>query len=191
MFKLEINLQFVNVDTDYLKALHNACPEVYYKPTGYETKPFLGILIHQNGRKYVLPLSSAKQKHKTWKDVDKDRFLIYSITKRKFMTRNSIWIPLNNDDVKLLHSVLDLKKMIPIKDGVYSTVNLNLSSNDSKELVKYKNLLNKEYLFCLKIINSVLEKATKLYDKQMKTGKIIPFCCDFKLLENLCDDYQI
>ncbi|WP_416259158.1 type III toxin-antitoxin system ToxN/AbiQ family toxin [Holdemania filiformis] len=31
--------------------------------------------------------------------------------------------------------------------------------------------------------------ATKLYQNQIKTGKIKKFCCDFKALEDVCDKY--
>ena len=122
MFTLEGKLTFINIDQSYLKKLHDACSEVYYKPSGYENKPYIGILINKNDRKYVIPLSSAKEKHKTWKNVK-----------------------------------------------------------------KYKDLLNKEYSFCLKVIDEVIGKANKLYDKQMATGKVVKFCCDFKALEEVAD----
>ena len=51
----------------------------------------------------------------------------------------------------------------------------------------YKDLLNKEYSFCLKVIDEVIGKANKLYDKQMATGKVVKFCCDFKALEEVAD----
>ena len=35
------------------------------------------------------------------------------------------------------------------------------------------------------------EKANKLYNKQIETGKIIKFCCDFKLIEEKCDQYKV
>lgn len=122
MFKLEGKLTFINIEQSYLKKLHDACSEVYYKPSGYENKPYIGILINKNDRKYVIPLSSAKEKHKTWKNVK-----------------------------------------------------------------KYKDLLNKEYSFCLKVIDEVIGRANKLYDKQMATGKVVKFCCDFKALEEVAD----
>lgn len=122
MFILEGKLTFINIEQSYLKKLHDACSEVYYKPSGYENKPYIGILINKNDRKYVIPLSSAKEKHKTWKNVD-----------------------------------------------------------------KYKDLLNKEYSFCLKVIDEVIGRANKLYDKQMATGKVVKFCCDFKALEEVAD----
>ena len=77
MFSLQKNLKFITIDQDYLKYLHGFCNEVYYKPTGYESKPYIGILVQENGVEYVIPLSSAKEKHKTWKNVDTDRFLIF------------------------------------------------------------------------------------------------------------------
>ena len=122
MFTLEGKLTFINIDQSYLKKLHDACSEMYYKPSGYENKPYIGILINKNDRKYVIPLSSAKEKHKTWKNVK-----------------------------------------------------------------KYKDLLNKEYSFCLKVIDEVIGRANKLYDKQMATGKVVKFCCDFKALEEVAD----
>ena len=122
MFILEGKLKFINIEQSYLKKLHDACSEVYYKPSGYENKPYIGILINKNDRKYVIPLSSAKEKHKTWKNVK-----------------------------------------------------------------KYKDLLNKEYSFCLKVIDEVIGRANKLYDKQMATGKVVKFCCDFKALEEVAD----
>lgn len=41
--------------------------------------------------------------------------------------------------------------MIPVKSGVYKDVNLNKENADTPEIVKYKDLMNKEYSFCLKI----------------------------------------
>ena len=49
-------------------------------------------------------------------------------------------------------------------------------------VVSCKYLLNKQTL-----INEVIGKANKLYDKQMGTGKVVKFCCDFKALEKVVD----
>lgn len=64
MFSLKKNLKFITIDQKYLKTLHDSCSEVYYKPLGYESKPYIGILVEDNGIEYVIPLSSAKEKHK-------------------------------------------------------------------------------------------------------------------------------
>lgn len=185
MFSLENKLIFINIDQNYIKNLHEICPEVYYKSDGYANKPYIGILINKNNEKYVIPLSSAKEKHKQWKNVNKECFLIYETSKITNMKKGDIWIRIKDDDVKHILSVLDIKKMIPIVDGVYKKVNINIDENDTDDIKKYKILLNKEYTFCLKIINEIIEKANKLYNKQMTTGKIVKFCCDFKKLEDV------
>lgn len=187
MFTLEGKLTFINIDQNYLRRLYNACSEVYYKPNGYENKPYIGILVSKNERKYVIPLSSAKEKHKTWKNVNKECYVIYEIVNKKSMGQGDIWIE-QDENVKHILSVMDIKKMIPIVEGVYSRVNINKDCNDTDDVKKYKDLLNKEYSFCLKIINEVIEKADKLYDKQMKTGKVVKFCCDFRALEKAADE---
>lgn len=81
--------------------------------------------------------------------------------------------------------------MIPVKEGIYSIVDLVAKQKDTTEERNYKNLLNKEFSFCLKILPSIIQKANKLYNKQIETGKIIKFCCDFKLIEEKCDQYKV
>lgn len=49
MFSLKKNLKFITIDQKYLKTLHDSCSEVYYKPSGYESKPYIGILLEDNG----------------------------------------------------------------------------------------------------------------------------------------------
>lgn len=190
MFTLEGKMTFINIDQNYIKKLHDACSEVYYKSYGYENKPYIGILINQNDRKYVIPLSSAKEKHKVWKNVNKECYLIYETAKKSSMGKGDIWTEAGEGRVKHILSVMDIKKMIPIIDGVYRRININSSDDDSDDMRKYKDLLNKEYSFCLKVINEVIGKANKLYDKQMKTGKVIKFCCDFKALEEAADQQK-
>ena len=143
MFTLEGKLTFINIDQNYLKKLHDTCSEIYYKSSGYENKPHIGILINKNDRKYVIPLSSAKEKHKSWKNVNKECYLIYETAKRSNMGRDDIWVAMGEDNVKHILSVLDIKKMIPIVDGVYSRVNINPEDKDADDVKKYKEFINK------------------------------------------------
>lgn len=190
MFTLDGKLSFVNIEQNYLNQLNKACPEVYYKSQGYDNKPYVGIMINNANRKYVVPLSSAKEKHKKWANVNKECYLIYEKAEQSNMSPNDIWIKEQDGCVKHILSALDIKKMIPIVDGTYTRVNLNYENNDTEEMKKYKDLLNKEYLFCLKIINEIIDKANKLYDAQMNTGVVLKFCCDFKVLEKVADSYK-
>ena len=130
------------------------------------------------------------EKHKLWKESDKDRFVIYEYEFKKNLNKKAVYFEDEiNGKVKHLLSVLDLKKMIPVKDGLYTFVDKTSNPNDTIEQKKYKDLLTKEFEFCLKIIPTILDRTTKLYDRQMRTGRIIPFCVDFKLLEKTCDEY--
>jgi len=191
MFQLEGNLKFVNVDMDYLKQLHEICDEVFYKPTNYDNKPYLGILINNNGRKYVLPLTSAKEKHKSWKDCYPDRFLVYSIEPKSAVSSQAVFLETEDKNkVKHILSAVDLKKMIPVTDEVISAVDINNHADDSEEVAKYKDLMNKEYSFCVKIIDDILVKASRIYDKQMATGKVQMFACDFAKLEHAADEWN-
>ena len=112
--------------------------------------------------------------------------MIYEYVKKSRIGKDEIWVETEPDNVKHILSVIDTKKMIPIVDGLYSRVNINDDNSDTDEIRKYKDLLNKEYVFILKII----DKANKLYDKQMEHGKIAKFCCDFKKLEKVADHYK-
>ena len=102
MFTLEGKLTFINIDQNYLRKLHDACSEVYYKPSGYENKPYIGILINKNDRKYAIPLSSAKEKHKTWKNVGKECYLVYETAKKSGMGQGDIWVAAE-EDLSLIH----------------------------------------------------------------------------------------
>ena len=63
--------------------------------------------------------------------------------------------------------------------------------SDSIEDRNYKNLLNKEFAFCVKMLPLIIQKANKLYNKQISTGLIKKFCCDFRLLEEKCKEYKL
>jgi len=197
LFELDENLCFVNIDNDYLKHLNAASSEVQYQANNYDYKPHVGILVNNNNREYVIPLTSAKQKHKDWKNINQERYLIYEYAEKINMGQYDIWVYLDEsdpnkgvNDVKHILAAMDIRKMIPIKDDVYTIVDLNENDTDNDETIKYKNLLNKEYIFCLKIKDSIVKKASNIYDKQLSSGKIQKFCCDFKALETACDDHR-
>ena len=72
------------IDADYLKYLYSIDKEVYYNPR-YHThmKPFIGIVTGIENYKYFIPLTSAKPKHRKWKNVSDEHFLIYKVLKHE------------------------------------------------------------------------------------------------------------
>lgn len=73
--------------------------------------------------------------------------MIYELSKKACMGKDDIWVDIGQDKVKHILAVMDIKKMIPIIDGVYSRVNINPEQCDTDEIKRYKDLLNKEYSF--------------------------------------------
>ena len=111
------------------------------------------------------------------------------IINKELMVGNDIWkeVPDQNKDSakKVYHiwSAIDLKKMIPVIDSVIKEVNINFDKNDTIEEKLYKDLLQNEYNFCIRIIDSIISRANKVYDKQINKKNGLKFCCDFKALE--------
>lgn len=74
------NFGFYTIDADYLEYLNNKNSEVYYNASyRYAIKPFVGIIIDMTECKYFIPLTSAKEKHKKWKNSCDEHFLIYEV----------------------------------------------------------------------------------------------------------------
>lgn len=108
MFYLKDKLVFININQDYLKYLHDVCPEVYYKPIGYENKPYLGILISNDNAQYVIPLSSAKKKHISWKNIETDRFLVYEKCDKNMLSKSVVCKQMQDGTIEHILSVLKL-----------------------------------------------------------------------------------
>lgn len=203
------DFKIVNVDIDYMRTLYNADHEVMFSAgNSYRNKPFLGILITNNSHEYVIPLTSAKPKHRFWPDSNKGFYRIYEIidirttpydnndimvdvTNNAFFTQRGI--P-ENDYMyykKRILSVLEIRKMIPVINGVYSIVDLSIDNPElPHEDVLRRNLLYKEYMFCKSIKSGILSKADKIYKKQIETGNILRYHCNYKALEEVANNYE-
>lgn len=200
--------KIVHVDLNYLKALHDADSEVMYREGAeYAKKPFLGILVTNNEKKYVIPFTSAKEKHKSWVDVNQSYYRIYEIIDMRTAVYDSkdIIVDITNTSVllnkgiseeehhnykKRILSVIEIKKMIPVVDGVYSLADLSINSGLSKDERNWRTLTYKEYLFCKDVKDGSLQRAKKIYEKQMRTGKVLKFHCDYKKLESVARSYK-
>lgn len=196
-FTLE-EMKFVKISLDYLSKLYSADHEVFYSEQNhYENKPHVGILINNDGYDYVIPLTSAKTKHQFWKNKTQTNYLVYEIIRREECDENDIIKDLENTSegetsefVERIMSVLEIKKMIPIKDGVFEKIEFNNFDLEVTEERQRKSLLEKEYEFCLTIKDEIIEKANKIYEKQKVKG-VLPFHCNFSLLETVCSEYEM
>ena len=198
-------VQFVYIDIDYLKKLNEVEPEIFFDEdnVNYKEKPHLGILLNNEGREYVIPLTSAKEKHKNWKDVTAGWYRIYEIIKQDEIREDDIIVDIKNHDIlnkikleeranykQRILAVLDIRKMFPVKPGVYTKIKFEITSKASKKENQKMALMMKEYAFLLDISNKIEEKASKIYTKQITKNKVLKYHCDFKKLEKVADEYK-
>ena len=137
------------------------------------------------------------EKHKSYKNVGDSYLLIYENVDYSEMHANDIWMRYKDsqgnetENVKHIMALLDCRKMIPVIDGLYENVDFTTDDNDSEDEAKYKDLLEKEYSFCVAHKDKIIKKATKIYNKRKNQGKRIPKCCDFNILEQIALSYIV
>ena len=199
--------RFVFIDTAYLKYLHNYDSEIFFSAdTDYSKKPHLGILINCHGRKYVIPLTSAKRKHSGWRDVTATNYRIYEEIDIRTTVTDRYDVIVDQTDINKLRqngipeeefayhkkrilSVLEIKKMLLVVEGVYSYAELSTRSTEIEDEQR-RNLMIKEYFFCKKIKTQIESKAKKIYERQIMSGVVAPYHCNYKLLESVADAYK-
>ncbi len=178
MIKLE-EYGFYVINPDYLEYLYNIDSEVYYDLSYRKSmKTFLGIIVLVGNYNYFIPMTSAKEKHKKWKNVSDEHFLLYELVDINVEISKDIYKFYSNKKKIHVLSVLDIKKMIPVPNGAYE----KLVFNKLKDM-SYKELLKKEYQFCLSIKEKVMNKVQKIYKKQKETGIVRKANCNFLKLE--------
>lgn len=110
------NFGFYTIDADYLEYLNNKNSEVYYNASYRNAiKPFVGIIIDMTECKYFIPLTSAKEKHKKWKNSCDEHFLIYEVIDKSVNISGDVYKEYSKDKKMHVLSVLDIKKMIPFR----------------------------------------------------------------------------
>ncbi len=132
---------------------------------GKETRPFVGIVIVCGTRKYCVPLSSPKPKHKSMKnDVDFTKIM---------------------DGEKLI-GVLNFNNMIPVDESCTIPLNLRIVGKDDTVMRRYKKMAAKQLDWCQHNQEAIVKKANKLYAMVQgeKTSVFLKRrCCDFRKLE--------
>ena len=164
-----LNLEIVRVDSNYCDYLRKFDNKVAYNKYEKELRPFIGILFEIDTCKYFAPLSSPKPKHKEMKNMI-DFFKI--------------------KDGKL--GAVNFNNMIPVTDKNYTLIDLNKEALTMEEL-KYQKLLKEQLNWLNSHYRQVKNKSYRLY-QLYNSGKlpdnIKSRCCNFKLLEERCLEYN-
>ena len=164
-----INLKIVRVNSEYCDYLRKFDNKVSYNKNEKELRPFIGILFQINFCEYFAPLSSPKPKHKKMKNTI-DFFKI------------------KDGDL----GAVNFNNMIPVNENNYSLVDLNKETLTIEEL-KYQKLLKEQLAWLNANYQQVKNKSSKLY--QLHSNGKLPDniearCCNFKLLEEKCVEYN-
>ena len=164
-----LNLKIVRVNSDYCDYLRKYDNKVSYNKFEKELRPFIGILFKIDKCEYFAPLSSPKPKHKNMKNtVD--------------------FFKIKNGEL----GAVNFNNMIPVTEGNYTLVDLHKEALTLSEL-KYQRLLIQQLAWLNSNYHQVKNKSFKLYqlynnDKLPKNIK--SRCCNFKLLEEKCMEYN-
>lgn len=181
-------VQFVYIDVAYMKYLNRIDSEIFFnkEDENYRLKPHLGILLNNDGIKYVIPLTSAKEKHKGWVDVTANWYRIYEVIniEKDPVDHDDIIVKVKNQEIlkkikrddqlntrQRILSVLDIRKMFPVDETVYTEVKFNISSNNSRSDNQRTFLMIKEYNFLNEISDDIAKKATKIYENRSEKIK--------------------
>ncbi|MFQ8703225.1 MAG: type III toxin-antitoxin system ToxN/AbiQ family toxin [Eisenbergiella sp.] len=180
------NFGFYTIDADYLEYLNSKNSEVYYNASYRNAiKPFVGIIIDMTECKYFIPLTSAKEKHKKWKNSCDEHFLIYEVIDKSVNISDDVYKEYSKDKKMHVLSVLDIKKMIPVPNDAYKRIVFDELSDE-----RYQDLFEKEYAFCLTIKEKILTKAEKIYKYQKETQNVRHTYCDFSCCENAMREWM-
>lgn len=134
-----------------------------------ENRPFVGIVVILDDKKYCIPLTSPKPKHEKMKnDIDFSKMF---------------------DKHNKLIGALNFNNMIPVSERFIKPININPSKYDSPKEKAHKELLNNQLDWCNDNIENITKKANKLYkfvtQTPEKSRNLVRRCCDFKKLEEV------
>lgn len=162
-------LKLVKINSEYCDYLRKFDKRVPYNFDKKMNRPFVGVLFKVGDYKYFAPLSSPKEKHLKMKNIID--FLRLDGGKLGAINFNNM-IPVKNDNITLI----DLKQ------------DFNIISDE-----KYKKLLQNQIFWLNRNAEKIYYKAYKIYEKYVSNNldnKIADRCCNFKLLEQKCNEYR-
>lgn len=152
-------------DADYCNYLHYYEPKIPFVENEKENRPFIGVVLCVNGKNFFAPLTSPKPKHLTMKN-----------------TQDFLKI----DEGRL--GGINLNNMIPIPKRYLQTIEVSKIKDR-----KYRKMLYMQMEWIERNRLRINNRAKNLYYlvvEKKATEKLIERCCNFKLLEEKCQEYM-
>ncbi|MGN1379392.1 MAG: type III toxin-antitoxin system ToxN/AbiQ family toxin [Bacilli bacterium] len=163
------NLILVRIDSDYCNYLRQFDDKVPYNFKQKKLRPFIGVLFKVNNCNYFAPLSSPKPKHQK-------------------MSTKIDFLKIKNGKL----GAINFNNMLPVTENNIIKLDLNkiCYTNDEE---KYIKVLKEQIFWLNRNKEKIYSKSKKLYDKYINgslNGSIAKRCCNFKLLEKKCIEYN-
>lgn len=161
-------MKIYKVKDEYITYLRKHEPKVLENKG--EKRPYIGVVLKVNNFNYYVPLSSPKPKHQTMKNA-KDFHKI------------------NNG----IYGAINFNKIIPVKDCCI--ISFKFTDEENEE---YRLLLQNQYKFIKEMEELIHKKSNEIYrlfrEEEFKLTnadlRIKDRCCNFDLLEKLCNEYN-
>ena len=167
-------LNFYTMDMKYVRDLAKVDDRVMSisPQLGKQARPFVGVVVVLENKRYCIPLSSPKPKHVHMKN---------SLDFSRIFDRHG----------KLI-GVLNFNNMIPVNDRVIRKVDMRLRPNDNASTRHYKSLLNDQLDWCNEHADAIVRKANRLYvlvtEHPERSRGLMRRCCDFPRLESVLSE---
>lgn len=162
-------LRIVRLDSNYCDYLRQFDSKVPYNFDEKELRPFVGVLFEVNDYKYFAPLSSPKPKHLKMKN-------------------NLDFLRLDNGKL----GAINFNNMLPVMEENIIIIDLD-KKMETKTEQKYQKLLKQQIYWLNRNDEKLYSRAEELYDKYTNNtlnNKLKLRCCNFKLLEEKCLEYN-
>lgn len=158
-------LRLYRIDINYIKYLYKFDTRIQYNPNMVDDytsrRPYLGVILKVNKFNYFVPLEHPRPSHIKMKN----NIFIFKIHNGKY-------------------GILGFNNMIPVKQEQLIYFDIN------KEDLKYRQVLISQYHFCNKHSQEIEEKAKETYIRRQNNSFFKKICCNFKLLEEKCLNYN-
>lgn len=157
-------MKVYRLDTNYSNYLNYYEPKISIAQGGKENRPFLGVVLTVHNINFFAPLTSPKAKHLTMKN-----------------TQDFLKI----DDGFL--GGINLNNMIPIPKTALHEINISKIQD-----IKYRHMLYKQLNWIRDNKERINNRAKNLYYlviQKKATNDLIERCCNFKLLEEKCQEF--
>lgn len=160
---LNDEIRIYDVDYDYRCYLFKFDNKVNLK----DNRRFSGIILSVNNFHYLIPFTSQPLRSNGQRRNGRTTVEIY------------------NESQELIAALL-INNMIPVDKSNYSLVDIQNAED--------KDYLNSELIYLKKenVKNEILRKVKNTFNNVLKNEDkfMIDFCCNFKLLEEKCLEYQ-